>query len=373
MIDSLFPDNSPLRVRRVSTYRVARYPGHDDPDPTTTPQPIPYPWKSGVAAALLVLGETSCDRGKTESGASIPPPPTDAPPSERVITPSDLKEIDQIVAAALRQTPKGDQNPFAQALGFSGLPHVSSSFGTGAPIPLDSVVAQSLITRLFAAEGLKLQPTTFEEKEFTASAQGYDREKRMGYLIGEWSNLADGAIDNWMASSLAEIASGEQKPDPADEKRWPQIIDGMGEGLVSGTTLNDNQKQEMAAISKIESPQAKAQAYLVFASKLDVPKLSMAEIEQSERIAADRQRYLAIISVFDRRFQSRGEESPEFHEKIAAIMLEAEQRTFASPEEKTNWIIKRQEPVFAEMNRQPLTKLAQAVREYIAWARRNGL
>lgn len=365
MIESLLPDDSPLRVSRVRSYRVPRYPAHNDPDPTTTPQPIPYPWKSGVAAALLALGETSCDRGKTESGTSKSPLW-----SERAISPSEVTEIDQILAAALRETPKGDQNPFAQALGFSGLPHVSSSFGTGAPMPLDTVIAQKLITRLFTAEGLQPQPTTFTEDAFTATAQGYDPEKRIGFIIGAWGNLADDAVIGWQTNYLKAIASGEAKPTASDEVRLREIIEEMDNGLVS---LSDEQKQNLKAIRKLETPQAKGQAYLALVAKLDEPKLSMAEIEHAEKVAEAHQRYLAIITVFDRRFEIPDGGTPEFLIRLDAIEESAAKKNFAAPSEKRKWIREQQASINVEMRRQQLVKLAQSVREYIAWARRNGL
>jgi len=376
MIDSIFPDNSPLRVRRVRSYRVPRYPDHHDPDPTTTPQPVPYPWKSGVAAALLALGETSCDRGKKEQGASTQPPqgPPLPPPAERVIFPDTEKEIDQIVAEALRETPKGDQNPFAQAFGFSGLPHVSSSFGTGAPTPLDSVLAQKLIARLFAAESLKSQPTTFTENDFTATAQGYDPEKRIGYVMGDEKNLGEGTIKSWTTENIFEIAAGKvTAATPKEVADLKKDLDRGAHYLFDGRTLDAADTQHLADIAKIESPQESAKAYLALAAKLDEPKLSMTEIEHAEKMAEAHQRYLAIISIVDKRFESFDRAGSEYGKLNYAMYQEAEHRQFATQEERWAWIAKQQESINLKTQHEQLTKLAQSVREYIAWARRNGL
>ena len=237
MLDSMFSNDSPLRVRRVRSYRVPRYPSHTDPDPTTNPEPVPYPWKSSVAAALLALGEVSCGKKEVKVSASSPRPDSPPPPGERVITPGEAKVVDEILADVLRATPKGERNPFALSLGFSGLPYVSSPYGTGAPTTLDSALAQKLITRIFSAEGLKPQPTTFEEDDFTATAQGYDPEKHIGYIIGDWENLDESAASSWMWKDFQRIASGERKVENADDPRFLQSIDNTGSFLIHNKNL----------------------------------------------------------------------------------------------------------------------------------------
>jgi len=351
MIDPMLSSNSPLRVRRVRGYRVPRYPSHTDPDPTTNPEPVPYPWKSGVAAALLALGDTSC--AKEEATVA--------------------KVVDEIVAESMREKPKGDRNPFAQALGFSGLPHVSSPYGTGAPTRLDNALAQDLITRIFAAEGLKTQPATFAEKDFMATAQGYDPEKRIGYILGNWENLDGTAVGSWMSKELQKIASGEREVENPKDPEVLKNIDSTAGFLFREAGKREGLKQELEAITKIDTARAKAQACLALAAKLDEPKLSMAEIRRAEKMAEDHQRYLAIITVFDRRFESYHQDDSGFYKRMNDIRKQAEQRKFANDAEKWEWIQQQDAPIQAEMQREKLVKLAQSVREYIAWARRNGL
>lgn len=364
MFDSTRSDDRPLRVQRVRRYRVPRYPSHVDPDPTTTPEPVPYPWKSSMVAAMLALGEVSC-------GKSKPPVPTIAKRPARVLTETEQKAIDAVVATALRETPKGAENPFAMKLGLSGLPHVSSSYGTGEPTPLDADLAQRLISELFKAEGLKPEPTTFAEKDFAFSADGYDKDKRVGYVIGDWNNLGEGAYSNWLVKDIEEIATGRRLPQSeGDENRLNEHIDAVATRLIE--RRNDQQTAQLTAIRKVEPLQARAKAYVALLSKLDEPKLSMAEIERAEKMAEARQRHLAIISVFDKRFETDGV-TPELRERFREIEREAEKQTFADSCSKRDWIVKQYQPLMAEVNRQRLANLAQAVREYIAWARRSGV
>lgn len=379
MSEFLFSNDSPLRVRRVRGYRVPRYPSHTDPDPTLNPEPVPYPWKSSVAAALLALGETGCGKKevKVAEAPAVEEVAAQAPisplPAERAPTLDDAKVVDEVVAESMRETTKGDQNPFAQELGFSGLPYVTSPYGTGAPTYLDAALAQKLITQLFAAEGLKPQPATFTEEDFTASAQVYDPEERIGIIFGDGWNLAEDVVIDWQMKRLDEIASGKMKLAPHEEKQWSQSVVQKAANLVWRAGSSEERIKDLGAMRKLDSAQAKAQAYLDLIAKLDEPKLSMEEIKRADMMAEERQRYLAIITVLDSRFQFYVGGIPEFRARFENIADEAGKRKFASSKEKVEWIMEQEAPIYDEAKREQLVKLAQSVREYIAWARRNGL
>lgn len=125
MLDAFKSNDRPLRVQRVRYYRVPRYPAHTDPDPTLAPEAVPYPWKGSVMAAVLALSEAGCSKSETEESSA------DAPSSKKPLPALEAKvqkQIDEIVDAVLREQPEGKKNPFAQKLGLSGLPYVSSPY-----------------------------------------------------------------------------------------------------------------------------------------------------------------------------------------------------------------------------------------------------
>jgi hypothetical protein len=370
MLDAFKSNDRPLRVQRVRYYRVPRYPAHTDPDPTLAPEAVPYPWKGSVMAAVVALSEAGCSKSETEESSA------DAPSSKKPLPALEAKvqkQIDEIVDAVLREQPEGKKNPFAQKLGLSGLPYVSSPYGTGAPTPLSTEIAQDLIARIFKAEGLEASPTTFAEKDLTGSVDGFDKEKRIGFVIGNWDSLDQTAFGSWMSRELLMFASGESPPVPPNEEAQVRdYMDRSAKWLFERVQLNEDQKAELTAAIKLESLQEKAKAYVALLRKLEEAKLSMDEIELAENQAEAHQRYLAIISVFDQRFQIT-EYDPKARDRFEALNLEAEKIQFGSADEKAQWYRKQHDMLWTEMSRQRLMELARSVREYIAWARRSGI
>jgi hypothetical protein len=103
--------------------------------------------------------------------------------------------------------------------------------------------------------------------------------------------------------------------------------------------LSDGQKQDLEAARKLDSRQAKARAYLALAAKADdEAKLSMAEIKRAEEMAEEHQRYLAVISVFDQRFESHAEGDQETWKRLIALREEVKKREFASDKDKYEWL-----------------------------------
>lgn len=144
------------RVRAVRRYRPPQYPSHTDPDPTREPYPIPYPLAPRVASALLVAG----------------------------------------VAAGCSSRPVRTSNPFASS--FAGLPHHASMFGTGEPSRLDSERARELIHAVFQDEGFALlREVRVREPGFDLVVDGYDPERRVGFVYADWERLDSDALVSW--------------------------------------------------------------------------------------------------------------------------------------------------------------------------------
>ncbi len=151
----------PLQVKKVSRYRGAKYPSHQDPDPTRNPAPVPFPFARGIAVTAAALGVSA------GLGAQ------DDPRGERKL-----------------------ENPFTVER--SGLPHRTSSFGTGAPSRIEEARARELIERIFSDAGFALkrdQPWTRGDISFVAD--GYDSEKKVGYVWGTYQRLDRDAIISW--------------------------------------------------------------------------------------------------------------------------------------------------------------------------------
>ena len=91
-------EKSELQVKPVKRYRKPKYPGHDDPDPTLHPQPIPYPASRKFISAL------AASAGVVMSASCTPPtaPLTDASAPQG-------KSSDPLVGEAETATPFADE------------------------------------------------------------------------------------------------------------------------------------------------------------------------------------------------------------------------------------------------------------------------
>lgn len=322
-----------------------------------------------TAAALLALAAAGCKSAPKATPVAATPAHI-----QRVARPGVAVDLEPIIAAVMSESPKGLGNPFAQRWQLSGLPQGPNGCGSGGTMSMDGAAAQDLVRRLFVAEGLEPQPTVFNEEGFTASADGYDPEQRIGFVIADAYSLDHQALRDEahevLAAAIAQ-AKGFRLAKEEEQESW--LLDRRAAVFFHAYPLDETQRKELAAIPTMESIPAKGRAYLALAAKLDEPLLSMAEIERADQMAADRQRYLAVISVVDQRFESSYQEYDGFAGRYAEIEIEATQRTFADAKEKAAWTNRQREVINLEVKRDHLTKLARSVREYIAWARRNGL
>ena len=296
-------------VKPVTRYRVPRYPDFLAPNPSVDPDTCPYPFRKSPALVATALG--ICLTSGTYAGEGETTPPV--------------------------------ANPLTVAK--SGLPHVSSPYGTGQPQRLSDNIARSLINQIFAEEGIKLEENVTCKKgdaEFVAT--GYNKEKKIGYVWGGWDNLDESdAIKSW------------RRPREGQPVRASQI-----ERIVGA-----DYKKQIEAAEKIKDEKQRNNAFKAILKDYDEKRgktrISLAEAKTLERDAAKNKEYIAVISQFDKRFsytQWQGT-NHENLKKIAGIKDPKKRaEAYKDAEEET------------ALN--ALKKLEEAVRGYIKWAQTQG-
>lgn len=322
-----------LRVEPVRRYRVARYPSHIDPDPTTVPEKVPFPASGKFLAAIASLGLattlTGCGESELPAGRAAEHQPS-APGGPG--------------AAVL-------ENPFRLEL--SGLPHRTSPYGTGVPAYIEEELARRVIERTFRAEGYHLktdQPITDNGIAFVAD--GYDSDKQIGYVFADWQNLAGDAYMSWA------------QPGPN-----PNSIDSLDALLQERSGQPDHAQlvAEAKAARALPDPARRKAALEALLTKLGRDKLSLTEIEQLERRAPRTKRFIAVISQFDTRF-AQGFGALTFEEIQAQQAERAKIQQIPDPA-KRNAALREFEEKLARV---VIERLEQSVREYIQWARSQG-
>lgn len=329
-------------VRPVRRYRQPRYPSHLDPDPTRE-QPV-YPFTPALISVVAATGLAG--------------------------------PFQQAFAADGPPAPSG--NPFA--LANSGLPHHTSPYGTGAPDHLDSQVARALIRKLFAEAGYQLgQETAYERGEVRARLDGFDPQRKVGFVFGDWENLDDDAVLKWWtrnpgdridASALdpalrAEYDTAMATTDDAARER------ALGEvAVLHGMATNAAQdrwhglgKDDVAranAARALADPAARASALRAIMADIAARRLTLVEARAIETRAASDREFIAVISTFDKRFEFFGWDLSEEARKKVEEIQDPERRAV------------EYRRLASEAAQKALDNLERAVRDYIAWARANG-
>lgn len=231
--------NRRLQVKKVRRYRAARYPSHQEPDPTRSPAPVPFPFARGiVAAAAASLGLAA---GLGAEDREAPPP----------------------------------RNPFA--LEFSGLPYRTSPFGTGAPRRIEEEQARGIIERVFREAGYQLAGgVTWKKDALSFAPTGYDEQKKVGYLWATSRTLDDDAVISWrnegkevaaedpLRLSMAEAKHLEEKA-PAD-KEFIAVISAF-DSRFAYEAWGEETAAEMQEAAKIADPAKRAVAQRLIQEK----------------------------------------------------------------------------------------------------------
>ena len=299
-----------LAVKPVRRYPAPSYPAWDDPDPVALLD-TRYPFRRSalaVAAALGLAGVLHAD-----------------------------EEVDDLARDKLT-------NPFTVAT--SGLPRQPLMFGTGAPSHLDDEVARKLIEKVFKEEGFELKrDVAYKRGDIEFVASGYNADKKIGYVWGSWDKLG--------ADTLTRTRI------PAKD----QPINAQWLGGFLGPDYKARYKKAVA----VKDPEKRQKA---FRELLDEQlaedarrEVSLEEMRTVNARAEQGKEFVAIISMYDRRFEySMWEpiEDPEERRRIERI---------EDPQKKAEAYKQNYE----KRARQALDRLEGAVRRYIKWARTQGL
>jgi hypothetical protein len=164
---------SPLQVRPVRHYRVPRYPSWQDPDPLKNPGMLPYPFRHRVVKTLLASGVVSAFLL-----------------SETACVGDQVSKYSCVRSDTLR-------NPFPISL--SGLPYHTNAFGTGAAERLHDRDARAVLEKVFELQGVNLQRDfVFRRGNISIQVDGFDPDRKIGYVFVPLGRLGEGAIVHWM-------------------------------------------------------------------------------------------------------------------------------------------------------------------------------
>lgn len=180
---------SALSVRKVRRYKIARYPGHDAPNPLAHPYARPYPFSQKVIQWALATGLV----GGTAQIASAQQPAEDKTPG----------------------------NPFT--LESLGLPYMPIMFGTGLPDRMSEKAVRTAAQRAFEAEGIKLDTNyVWQNQGLNLKLDGYDSLSRIGFAVLTYQKLGPGTERQyshysntepltWMERTLRTYRNPEEK------------------------------------------------------------------------------------------------------------------------------------------------------------------
>jgi hypothetical protein len=326
-------NDRPLEVKPVIKYRAPKYPSHADPDPTRFPHRIPFPFRRELLSAFAAMGTSGCIAEM---------------PAELEIRPIDPQPKTEPINARAFTGP----NPFTES--HSGLPHHASPYGTGQPAYMTEKIAREIIDRVFREEGFSLEgPVAYEREGVALIADGYDRNARVGYVFASWNELDKDAVRSWV----------DAHPVRLPEKELPRWLRARlhllpeSDHAAAETALKT---QDHDTIFRFATLAHEAE---LTATANDPAKISMREIKALERHAADGEAFIAFISAYDRRFISDLYDNPDLRSELTAAYAITDDQQRA---DKFN-------ELHARGTRAALERLEQEVRNYIAWARAQGL
>jgi len=321
-----------LEVKPLKKYREPRYPITQDFDLSVL-RAQPYPFSSRFRSWATTLGASSliCSLVSGEE-----------PPANE----------------------KG--NPFTVAK--SGLPFRTSPYGTGIPSYLSLEQAREIIDKVFADGGFKLQKDfDYRKDDIAFKATGFDAKAKVGYVWADWNTLdpAD-AIINWMDGNYTkesvERFIEENKDKPDNLKQYADQIGRMLERKDPEKKFEAQIAQARAIENLPERMRAMSALLETFKAKESDEKVSLREMKALEANAAKDRDFVAVIS--QRQFAyHRGFRDPEMQKAWQ------EANAIEDPAERAEAMRKLQ----MEEASATLKQLEESVRDYLEWARGQGL
>lgn len=326
------------RVRRVPRYRVARYPSHADPDPSTYPDPVPFPFQReflrAVAGVGLAAGLINCSPGSSQEGAGV------SPPREQAVTEAPAN------------------TPFP--LSVSGLPFRTSPYGTGQPSYISDQLARDAIDKIFRQAGFRLEKDfDYHRDGVRARLTGFDAKHRIGYVFADHRTLDEDGYVSWATAKAGALT--EPTDDPATARQWLSSMDWR-----FGAISKDLQKSAQAVLAMKDGKPMLA-AYRKVHRQLHDHLLSMAEAKRLEEEAPKEKEFVAVISQFDNRLLDYG----RWHRPPDPTLQKLIERYNKQIDPEAQKELGRK--IEALRLKKQLETLERNVREYIAWARAQGL
>lgn len=249
------------------------------------------------------------------------------------------------------QTAEADKlphNPFAE---IRGLPHRVPWCGTGQPCRLTSEMAREVIERVFRDHGYELtRDCAYRKGNVAFTADGYDESSGAGYVFTSGERLSDDAYISW-------LDVGKKKGDRDAQRRR------LG---IRAKRLNE----ELAKLAEdviAKDGEAFDAALAEWVVAYDAERLSMSEIRKVSHRGPKRGEFIAIVSPFDRRYEflweGKREQSDRERELFEEFVIERD----ATTQERIR------DEIWKEIAREALENLERDVRDYICWARSQGL
>ncbi len=326
------PQSRGLEVKPLKKYREPRYPIAEDFDMAVL-RAQPYPFSSRFRTWATTIGASSliCSLVSGEE-----------PP---------VKEKD---------------NPFTVAK--SGLPFRTSPYGTGAPSYLSLEQARAIIDKVFADNGFQLQKDfAYKKDDIAFKATGFDAKARVGYVWGDWNSLdPTDAIINWMDGNYTKesveqfIEENKDKPDNLKLHADRLVM------LLERKDIGSKHVMQIGQVRAIENLPDRLRAATELLEKLKPKesdeKVSLREMKALEENTQKDRDFVAVIS--QRQFLYHAwDRSPE--------MQKAWQEAYAikDPEKQAEALKKLEE----QQASATLKQLEESVRDYLEWARGQGL
>jgi hypothetical protein len=191
---------------------------------------------------------------------------------------------------------------------------------------VDADNAREVIDRVFRDEGFTLERNVAYDRDGMAfRATGFDPEHRIGYVLADWGNLDEDAVISWRID--------DAEPAPTDD---PEAIRKWFDDRWILRRMPENIQEEAARIRAMTDGKEMAEAFKKLWPLWHAELLSLQEARKLEAEATGKKEFVAVISRVDERLQT-------------------------------------QSMLFGTNEREKLRLLERNVREYIAWARAQGL
>ncbi len=204
---------------------------------------------------------------------------------------------------------KQDNNPFTFEK--TGLPVQTSFCGVGLPDLISSDLADNIIGQVFRDNGFKLTKNYLYKTDSSSFVlNGYDKNKKTGYVYLEYNNLEDDAVIPWDEDSFALFYEpdkfGSEVENESESQRLSRWLENQsGDNIKNminymNRNLLASEKELIAEVQKSNDENFIRAAYSKLYQKQRKYTVSLDEIKRTIRDAGKDGIYIAVISVYDK-------------------------------------------------------------------------